>query len=174
MELVAQKRDVFGKKLSALRKGGLLAAELYGRSLDNLHLSVVGKDVVKILKQGADKGVINLKIGQETRPVLLHRIARHPISDEILNIDFYQIRLNEMLKTKVPVEFTGDSPAVKAGGILVKAVQEVEVASLPGAIPRSLVVDLSRLVNIGDSFHVRDLPLAELTEKGVKILFSTC
>src|SRR3989344_4964663 len=118
MELVAQKRDVFGRKLSALRKKGVLSGELYGKGLANLHLSVIGKDFNKVLNQGGDTGILNLKIGSETRPVLVHKISRHPIKDTILNVDFYQVDMNQLLQTKVPVEFLNEAPAVKLGGIL--------------------------------------------------------
>lgn len=169
MDLIAQKRDVFGKKTKALRYQGRVPAELYGKALGNLHLSVSIKDLNQALKSG-ENNVINLIIDSEKRPTLVYNISHDPVTDEVLSVDFYQVRMDELLTAKVPVEFRGESPATKVGGVLVKAVQEVEVEALPSNIPQSLLIDLSGLTEIGQSFHVRDWPLNELLKKGVKIL----
>lgn len=169
MELIAQTREVFGKKTKALRYKGQVPAELYGRALGNLHLSVALKDLDRALKMGGN-AIVNIVIGSEKKPTLIYNIGRDPVTDEILSADFYQVRMDELLTTKVPVDFQGESPATKTGGVLVKAVQEVEVQALPANIPQSLLVDLSKLAEIGHSFHVRDWPLNDLLKKGVKIL----
>lgn len=169
MDLLVEKRTVLGKKTRALRKQGFIPAELYGRGLENTHLSVHVKVFNKVLKEAGERAIINLISDDQKKSVLIHHISRNPVSDEILGVDFYQVRMDEVLRTKVPVEFINESPAVKAGGVLVKAVQEIEVEALPGSIPQSFVVDLSVLTEIGKSFHIKDLPLAELSKKNVKI-----
>lgn len=160
---------MLGKKVRALRKKGLVPAELYGRGLENAHLSVPVKVLNKVLKEAGERAIINLIADDQKKPVLIQYLARNPVSDEILGVDFYQVRMDEVLRTKVPVEFINESPAVKAGGVLVKAIQEIEVEALPASIPQSFVVDLSLLTEIGKSFQVKDLPLAELSKKNVKI-----
>ncbi len=169
MDLVAQKRVILGKKTRTLRYQGRVSAELYGRGLPNLHLSVARKDLYQALKAG-ENAIINLVVDSEKKPTLIYDVSRDPVTDEILSADFYQVRMDELLTTKVPVDFRGESPATKAGGVLVKAVQEVEVEALPANIPQSLTVDLSKLAEIGQSFQVRDWPLNDLLKKGVKIL----
>lgn len=174
MDLIAQKRVIFGKKVNALRKQGLIPAELYGKALNNLHLTVSAKEFGKVLKSAGESSVINVVIdspaGEEKRPALIYAVNHDPTSDAVLSVDLYQVRMDEKLQTKVPVEFTGESPAVKSGGILVKAVQEIEVEALPSNIPQSLIVDLSKLTEIGHSISVKDLLMADLEKKGVRIL----
>jgi len=173
MELSVQKRDKFGKAVKTLRQQGLIPAELYGRGLENLHLSVPAKEFSKVFKQAGESTLINIVLGSgadaERRPAMIHALALDPVSDEILNIDFYQVRLDERIKVKVPLNFGGEAPAVKdKGGILVKAMHEIEVESLPGNIPHTLNVNLSSLEEIGASVYVKDLSVSA----GVKFLVS--
>ncbi|MDP2696337.1 MAG: 50S ribosomal protein L25 [bacterium] len=161
MELSVQKREQFGRQTKALRRTGLVPAELYGRGLENLHLSVNAKEFAKVLKQAGESSIVDLLIDGEKRPVLIHDVAVHPVTDEVTNIDFYQVRLDEKITVYVPVHFMGESQAVKDGGVLVKAMQEIELEALPNNIPKALEVDLSKLTEIGQSIYIKDLSLSE-------------
>lgn len=169
MDLQVQTREKFGKSVKNLRAEGLIPAELYGKGVQNLHLAIPLKDFRKVLKQAGESTMINVVLGNEKRPAMIYDVAVHPVSDEILNVDLYQVRLDEKIKIKVPLEFIGESMAVKdKKGILVKAMQELEVEALPTNIPRSLTVDLSKIADIGQSVYVKDLEVA----KDVTILFA--
>lgn len=158
MELQVLRRTILGKKTRTLRKQGLIPAELFGRGIENKHLSVPVKDFSKIYKSAGESTVINL-IAEDGKkvPVLISDIQRHPTSDEFLTIDFHQIKMDEKIQIKIPVEFTGEAPAIKTGNILIKAVNELEVETLPGNIPHNFTVDLSVLESVRQSIHVRDL-----------------
>lgn len=158
MELQVQKREKFGKAVSVLRQQGLIPAELYGRGVENLHLAVPTKEFRKVFKQAGESSMVNVVLGNEKHPVMISGVATDPVTDEVLSVDFYQVRLDEKIKIKVPLEFTGEAPAIKDfKGILVKAMQELEVEALPTNIPRSLVVDLTKLAAIGQSVYAKDL-----------------
>lgn len=162
MELIVQKREVFGRAVKPLRAKGMVPAELYGKGLENLHLAVPKKELAKVFKQVGESSMVNLMIDNEKRPVLIHDLQLDPVSDEILSVDFYQVRLDEKLKIKVPVEFLGVAPAVKEkSGILIKVVQEIEIEALPANIPHSLQVNLESLLEIGQSVYVRDLAVSD-------------
>jgi len=84
-----------------------------------------------------------------------------------MHVDFYQVRMDEAVRVAVPLEFVGSSSAiVTMGGILVKALQELEIESLPGAIPETIKVDISSLKTFEDNIYVRDLKVPS----GVKVL----
>ena len=159
MELQVQTRDKFGKSVKVLRAQGLIPAELYGRGIGNLHLAVPVKDFKKVFKSAGESTMINVVINGEKRPALIYGIATDPVSDDILNVDFYQVRLDEKIRIKVPLVFIGESEGVKNGGILVKALQEIEIEALPGNIPSSLEVDLAKLTEIGQSIYVKNLKI---------------
>lgn len=169
MELAVQKREKLGRGVKALRGKGFIPAELYGKRLGNLHLSVSKKDFKKVFKEAGENTVVNLIFEGEKRPVLIHDVSYDILSDDFQSIDFYQVRMDEKLKVGVPVEFIGVAPAVKEkNGLLVKSLQEVEVESLPADLPHKLSADISKLVEIGQSLYVKDL----FVPSGVKVLVS--
>ncbi|MEK7193754.1 MAG: 50S ribosomal protein L25 [Patescibacteria group bacterium] len=164
MELIAQKREIFGKKVKSLRQQGLIPAELYGHGFENFHLTVPTKEFSKTFKEAGESTIIKLKVGGEESNdkkefnVLIHDTQRDALTDEITHIDFYQVRMDEKITAAVPLEFVGEALAVKEkGGILVKALKEVEVEALPADLPHNISVDLSSLTDIGFSIYVKDL-----------------
>lgn len=167
MELKAEKREILGGKVNALRKEGFIPAELYGHGKENVHLTVNGKEFAKVLKEAGESTVITLVIGKEKTPALIHDVNIDPISDAVLHVDFYAVNMNEEIDAEVQFEFVGEAMAVKTqGGVLVKSMHEIEVRALPANLPHSIEVDLSVLDNIHDSIHVKDLKV----KSGVKLL----
>lgn len=167
IELAAQKRDVLGKKVKNLRQKGLVPAELYGNKVENLHLTVSAKDLSKALKEAGESSIINLNINGDKRPVLTYNVQRHPIKENVMTVDFYQVRLDEKVETAVLVELVGESPAVKEkDGVLLQVIRELDIEALPTDIPRSIRVDISSLIEINQTIYIKDLNIG----KGVKIL----
>lgn len=167
MELKAEKREIMGGKVHALRTAGLIPAELYGQGSENEHLTVNEKEFVKVFKEAGESTVITLVVGSKKIPALIYDVKLDSISDKVLHIDFYLVNMNEEIETEVALEFVGESPAVKSeGGVLVKSMHEIEVRALPANLPHGIEVDLSKLVNIHDSIHVKDI----VVKSGVKLL----
>lgn len=162
MDLKVQKRDKFGGQVAALKKQGLVPAELYGHHVDNIHLSVPLKDFRIAYKKAGENQIINLQIDNETRPVLIYEVNRNPVTDELQSIDFYQVNMKEEIHTSVPLKFVGEAPAVKSlGGVLVRALDEIKVKALPADIPSEIVIDLSVLAELNQSIYVKDLPVSD-------------
>jgi len=167
MELKAEKRGIVGSKVAALRKMGLVPAELYGNGCANEHLTVNEKEFARVFRAAGESTVISLMVDGKKVPALIYDVDKDPVSDKVLHVDFYLVNMNEEIETKVALEFAGEAPAVKTeGGVLVKSMQEVEVRALPADLPHSIEVDLSKLVNIHDSVYVKDLAV----KSGVKVL----
>ncbi len=162
MDLKVQKRDKFGGQVAALRKQGLIPAELYGHGIDNIHIAVPLKDFRTAYRAAGENKVINLQIDGETRPVLIYEVNINPVSDELQSIDFYQVNMKEEIHTSVPFKFIGEAPAVKSfGGILVKSINEIKIKALPADIPSEIVIDLSTLAELNQSIYVKDLPVSD-------------
>ncbi|MBI4094674.1 MAG: 50S ribosomal protein L25 [Candidatus Liptonbacteria bacterium] len=167
MELRAAERTAFGKSTGALRKSGVIPAELYGHGVKNLHLSVEGKAFLRVFRDAGENTLIHLSIEGTIRPVLVHDIQRDSLSGDISHVDFYEVRMDEKLKAHVPVHLSGEAPAVKEkGGFLNKALDAVEVESLPGDLPHNFEVELGGLIDLDRSIYVKDLA----APRGVKIL----
>lgn len=161
MELKAEKRETFGKAVATLRKAGLMPAELYGRGIGNVHLAIPLKEFKKTYKAAGENTIITVVIGNEKRPVLIYDVVPDAITGEPIHADLYQVRMDEKIQTKVPLEFVGESAGVKdKGGVLVKTVQELPIEAMPEKLPHKVTVDLAKLTDIGTSIHVADLGIS--------------
>ena len=144
---------------------GQIPAVVYGPKQESVALSVDKKAFEKTLEEAGESSILNLEGLGENLEVLIHDVAFAPIKGGVEHVDFYAIERGKELTTNVPLEFVGESPAVKGGGVLTKALQEVEVTCRPSALPREIEVDISSIKEIDDSIRVKDLSLPE----GVKI-----
>ena len=98
---------------------------------------------------------------------MIHEVGRDFLSGTIKHVDFHEIRMDEKITAKVPLEFIGEAPAVKEKGAVVnRAMSEIEVEALPNNLPRSITVDLSALDDIDKTIYVKDIP----HPKGVEFL----
>ena len=166
MELKAEKRDKFGKSLASLREQGWIPAELYGHGVPNVHLMVQAKDFDKVHKSGSGTALLSLLVEGEKRNALIHDIQEDYLSGRPVHIDFYQVRMDEKTTGHIPIEFIGESPAVKEGGILNRTMLEIEIEALPGDLPSKFEVDLGEIKELNQSIYVKDLRVP----KGVEIL----
>ena len=97
--------------------------------------------------------------------VLIRDIQRHPVSGNFIHIDFYKLPLDQEITILVPVELEGEAPAVKEqGGILVHNLHEIEIKALPVNLIHEIIINLSSLVNIGDSILVKDINIPNNVE----------
>jgi large subunit ribosomal protein L25 len=167
--LKAQTREQLGKKVYKLRDDDLIPCVLYGQDIKNQNLTVKKQEFLKLYNEAGASSLIDLQI-DETKPVkiLIHDYQLDPRTDNIIHIDFYQIKEGKKITTTVELEFVGESPAVKEwGGIIVKNYDEVEIECLPSALETidTVKVDLTVLKNFNDAIHIGDLKVPE----GIKL-----
>jgi len=160
IELKADKRTIMGKQVRSLRQSGFIPAVLYGKGQEALSLQVPVKEFNKVLKQAGESTLVYINVGGESYPTIIHDVALDPVKDHVLHADFYKVSLTEKIKTKVPVVFMGESPAVKdLAGIFVRNINELEVEAFPQNLPHEITVDISSLKNFGDQILVKDINL---------------
>ena len=160
MDLSVKPREITGKKVSALRREGLVPAELYGHGLKNRHLSVPVKDFGKVYKEAGENTVVTLVAGKEKFPVLIYDVQRDFLTGDVAHVDFYQVKMDEKIKAHVPLEFIGEAPAVREkGAVINKAMAEVEVEAFPQDLPHRISVDLALLDDLNKTIYVKDLVL---------------
>ncbi len=162
-ELAVQPREVLGKKVSRLRRGGLTPANIYGHNVESKAIQVSTDDLRHVLHTAGRNEIVYLMLDSgEPRPVFVRDVQRNPVSDAILHVDFYQISLKEKVRLDVAIHLVGLSPAVDTlGGILVHALDRVSVEALPADAPSFLEIDVSVLEHIDQSLHVSDLRAPE-------------
>lgn len=151
-----------GKKAAKLlRKTGAVPCNLYGVEKDSegkavaKSFSVDFEDVRKLIYT-PDIYVVNLDIDGQQCKAVMKELQFHPVKDNVLHIDFYQITEGKPIVMAVPVEYTGHAAGVKAGGVFNSMVRSLKVKATYDKIPEKLTIDVSNL-NIGQSIIVGDL-----------------
>lgn len=165
LELKSKKRILLGKKVKSLRREGVLPAVVYGGKEGSIPIELSLKEFFKVFKTAGETTLVKLFIGEKAKNVLVHDISRDPITEEINHVDFYEVKMDEKITTKVPLIFIGDAPAViDLDGVLVKAMQELEVRALPSNLPHQIEIDISQLKTFDDNILVKDIKLPKNVE----------
>ncbi len=153
--LKAKIRKDIGRKVKLLRKEGILPANIYGKKIKSESIQIDLKEFLNIYKVVGDTKLFYIN----ERPVLVANIQKDPVSDSLLHIDFHQVDLKEKVEAKVPVELIGESPAEKQSiGTVVQYLNEIEVEALPTDLPDKFEIDISKLSEVDQMVHVKDLP----------------
>lgn len=164
IELNATRRDTIGNSPArALRRKGQVPAVLYGRELKPTLLSISQQDLEKIVKKG-NIGQMLLHIALEgdnspAKAAMIKELQRHPLKGSFLHVDFYQVMMDRKIRVEVPVVTTGTAKGVADGGFLQIIQRKVDVLCFPDKIPETITIDITDL-DVGDSIHVKDLPLS--------------
>lgn len=156
--LEASKRDLFGKKLKRLRREGILPANIFGPDFKSESISVNLKEFLKTYRIARETGVVTVQLDKKEIPTLIKYLQKHPVTDQLLHVDFRKIDLSKKVLTDVPVKTTGVSEAVsQKGGVLLIQSDALTVEALPNDIPTAIEVDISVLKEIGSEIKVSDL-----------------
>jgi len=165
--LKANRRNVLGKQVSAIRRDGRLPAVIYGHNIDPVSIELDLRNASKTLTGLAPSTLVTVDVEGTTHKALVREKQRNKITGILLHVDFLAVSMKEKLRSQVYLEIIGVAPAIKDfDGILVTGNDEVEVECLPQDLPERIQVDVSNLTKIGDGIYVRDLRIPE----GVKIL----
>ena len=156
---IQTKSRPINNKLSNLRKSGFLPAVFYGLGKKSTPISISEKDFQKIWKQAGESTPVTLETPEGNIDTLIHEVQFDPVTSAPIHADFLVIDINKAVQVKIPLEFVGDSEAVKNGGILVKVLHELEVLGLPKDLPHKIQVDISKLAGVDDVVLVKDLNL---------------
>jgi large subunit ribosomal protein L25 len=167
--VTAQPRASRGKnEARRTRVSGLIPAVIYGAFKDPVAISLVPKDITKIIhSKTGHNSIFDVQVeGGERTPVIVADEQYEPIKGTLMHIDLRRIDLTRKLRVAVPVHISGDAKGVKQqGGVLDVVTRSIEIECVPDDIPNQFDVDVTELM-IGGTIRVSDLPLKE----GVRVL----
>lgn len=160
--LVATRREETGKAVKKLRSTGKIPGVVYGSGVDSRVISVDDLVLSRIFQKAGHTGLVELSIG-DAKPVhvLISEVQTNHLG-RIQHVDFHQVKMDEIVRTEVPLRLVGDVPAVfNLGGSLVQVLEEVEVEALPAFLPSSIEVDVSGLEELEATLSVADIQMPD-------------
>jgi large subunit ribosomal protein L25 len=165
--ILAEKRDVIGKKVKVLRREGKLPAVIYGHGIDPISIVLDARSSSRTLAGASSSTLITIELEGRQYPTLVREKQLDFIRNTLIHVDFLAVSMTEKITASVGVRVEGEAPAVKEfGAILVTGLTELEVECLATDLPESFTVDVSELAEISAGVYVRDV----IAPEGVEIL----
>lgn len=165
LQIKTEIRKEVGKGLKQLRTAGQIPGVFYGAKSKPVSLSVESLLFEKVFREAGENTVIDLDIAGKKKKVLIKEVQYHPTTGDFIHIDFFEVDVTKKITATVPLEFTGESKAVKdEGGVLIKSIDEIEVECLPGDLPKNIIADISSLNTFEDVIKISDLDIPAAVE----------
>ena len=157
--ITARLRDVTKKTNRRLASTGEIPAVLYGPARETVSLAL-DRHAFELMMahHGAGSTLVSIAVEGEDKLVnaVIKEVQHSPVKGTILHVDFLAIRMDQKMQGTVPFSFVGESPGVKAGGVLMHNMRELQIEALPADLPDSLEIDVSGL-EIGQAITVAEL-----------------
>ena len=163
-EVKLSNRSIFGKKVANLRKAGIMPVHLYGGDTGSLSLQGDYAEISKLLPRvGLNIPVsVVLEDGKAGEICFVREVQIHPLTQDILHVDFMRVDVKSKITASVPIEVVGDSPAVRLlGGTLILNLQLINVESLPLNVPEKFTIDITPIEDFETAIHVSDLSIED-------------
>ena len=165
-------RTATGKKATRdLRKNGGVPCNLYGENKNENGESIAmsfatTQEELRKLVYSPDIYSVNLTIDGKECKAVMKELQFHPVTDQLLHMDFYEITEEKPIVMEVPIQMTGLAEGVKAGGKLAASVRKLKVRAPYTAIPEKLIIDVTNLA-LGKTIKV-----GELSFEGLELVTS--
>lgn len=140
-------------------KEGFIPAVYYGAHTKSTPIFVDAKEFAKVLASEGSSSSVTLVTEHGNEVAMIQDVQLHPVKSHIIHADFYVLEKGQKVHVKTPIVFTGESAAVKAGGVLVKVLYELSVEGDPTMLPHEFSVDLALLEMSSSVIHVKDIAL---------------
>ena len=164
VNVTIQPRTETGKRANhQIRKNGKIPAVLYGK--DSNHIFTTTHKDVKSLIYTPNFKLASIEIDGATHTAIIKDIQFHPVTDQIMHIDFVKLIDKHPIKVEVPIRFKGTSPGVKEGGKLIQSMRKVKIKATPEHLVDELIADISGVM-LGQAIRINELESGD----GIEIL----
>ncbi|HCL56386.1 MAG TPA: 50S ribosomal protein L25 [Spirochaetia bacterium] len=140
-----------------LRREGQVPGIIYGGEKCH-NVSANYTDFIKVFKIAGEHQLIELNLNGKKMLSLLKDIQIHPVKDTFIHFDMLEVIPDKIIKTKIPLEFTGTPKGLISGGILEELNTSMYIETQAKNLPEAIQVDISAL-NVGDSIHFKDIKI---------------
>lgn len=164
--LQLQQRTVVRKQLASLHAEGLVPAVIHNHGAESIYVMAPELQLGRIYREAGKHHPLNLNVGDQNFLALIKDVHYHPAKRRMDHVVFQAIRRDEKVEAEVPIHLEGEIPAEKAGLMVLRQLDHVEVEALPKDLIDEIKIDASVLTELGDQIIVADL----VVPAGVTIL----
>lgn len=166
ISLKLDERTVEGKQVAKLRRTGIVPSVVYGNVPKPVSTQSELVATTKVVHTAGKHTPVNLTISGKKKLAIIKSIDFDPVKHSVRHVAFHAIKQNEKIVTEAPIVLVGEgeSPAEKAGLVVLQAIESIEVRALPANLPESLELSITGLENTEDKLTVADIKLPEGVE----------
>lgn len=161
--LTVEERTILGKKVKQLRKEGIVPAVVYGADFASKAVMAPANLATKAWHTAGRHHPIELTIGKTKKLAMIKSAEVDPVKHSLRHLSLHVVKSNEKVDTAVPVKVTGEgeTPAERAGLVVLQALETVEIQALPAKLPDFLEIPGEKLAETGDHVTVADITPAD-------------
>jgi large subunit ribosomal protein L25 len=154
-KLDIENRDSVGKKSTKeMRREGKVPSTLYFKGEEPESIAVEKLKLYQALK--SDQRIYEVELKGESQYVMVKAVQYHPVTDEILHLDFMRVRRSEKMTISVPLVLVGKPIGVTEGGILSQALNQIEISCFPTNVPEQIEVNIDDM-ELNSSISIADV-----------------
>ena len=154
-KLDIENRDSVGKKSTKeMRKEGKVPSTLYFKGEEPESIAVEKLKLYQALK--SDQRIYEVELKGESQYVMVKAVQYHPVTDEILHLDFMRVRRSEKMTISVPLVLVGKPIGVTEGGILSQVLNQIEISCFPTNVPEQIEINIDDM-ELNSSISIADV-----------------
>ncbi|MBN1327735.1 MAG: 50S ribosomal protein L25 [Candidatus Cloacimonetes bacterium] len=151
--------------LKKIRKDGFIPGIIYGDGKEGIRVIMESIPFRKIYKKTiGEMAFFDIEVNGKNYKTIIKDKQVHPVSQDIMHIDFLELHEGKALTLNIPLKFVGDPVGVSEGGLMEILVRELEISCLPKDIPEEIEIDVSNL-GMGETIHLADINLENIETK---------
>jgi len=164
---IETRKSVGKKSTKAIRRDGKIPSTLYFKGDEPESIAIDKIKLYQALK--SDQRVYEVELDGESQYVMVKAVQYHPVTDEIIHLDFMRVRRSEKMTISVPLVLIGKPIGVVEGGILSQALNQIEISCFPTNVPDQIEVNVDKM-ELNSSISVADV---STDDEEVEILSSS-
>lgn len=159
-------RTVAGKKVSGLRRDGLVPSVVYGASIDPINTQSPIVETTKVSHAAGKHTPVNLTIDGKKRLAIIKSVDMDPAKHQLRHVSFHAIKQGDTITAQVPIHLTGigESEAEKAGLVVLQAIEHIDIKAKPADLPEALELSIAHLATAEDKLSLGDITLPQGVE----------
>jgi large subunit ribosomal protein L25 len=164
IELQAETREETGRKVRYVAKKRIPAV-VYGHGFETKNIWVDQTSFNRAFDNAGTSTIITLSVDSDKSfGTLVHDFQANPITNDIMHVDFFHVRMDEKVETNIPLVITGESAAIKNLGGVLNSLESLSIRALPGDLVHEIIVDISAIATFDDRITIADLNISDALE----------
>ncbi len=163
ISLKLQARVIEGKRVTKLREEGLVPSVIYGAHQEPIKTQSPIVETTKVVREAGKHTPVNLTVDGKKRLAMIKAVDYDPVKHAVRHVAFHAIKQNDIIEAEVPIVLTGvgESPAERAGLVVLQALERIQIKAKPAALPESLEISIAGLETAEDKISLADVTLPE-------------